>query len=173
MADEGKLREIMSSMVYGLYIVGSLVDDEADGMIADWVMQVSFRPRQLAVALERDARTLQNIRATGQFTVNFLSQTASGMALAAKFAQPYLDAKIAGRVGTATHVHPKLDGVRHMRASNGCPVLDDALAWLACEARNFIDAGDHVLVIGEVVDGGRLREGEPLTSFFTGWNYSG
>ena len=148
-------------------------DGEADGMMADWVMQVSFRPRLLAIAVERDAQTLRNIRASGTFTVNILSQTASGMALAAKFAQPYFDAKIAGRAATAVHVHPKLDGVRHMRASNGCPVLDDALAWLGCEARELVDAGDHVLVVGEVVDGARLREGDALTSIFTGWSYSG
>lgn len=173
MTDDRDLREIMESMVYGLYIIGSLADGEADGMMADWVTQVSFRPRLLAVAIERDAQTLRNIRATGAFSLNLLSQSPAGMALAAKFAQPYFDAKIAGRAATAVRVHPKLDGVRHMRARNGCPVLDDALAWLACEAREFVEAGDHVVVIGEVLDGGRLRDGEALTSIFTGWNYSG
>ena len=170
--NENVVKSVMEGMPYGLYIVGSCQDAEADGMMADWVMQVSFSPRLVAVALENDARTLQNIRANAAFTLNFLSQEQHGMSLAGKFAQPYFEAKIAGR-GTPAKIHHKLDGLAHTCTERGVPVLDEATAWLECEAEQFLPMGDHTLVIGRVLDGQVRRDAEPLTSTYTGWNYSG
>jgi flavin reductase (DIM6/NTAB) family NADH-FMN oxidoreductase RutF len=56
-----KIPQVMDEMPYGLYIVGSKLGEDVNGMMADWVMQVSFQPRLVAVALENDARTLWNI----------------------------------------------------------------------------------------------------------------
>ena len=174
MATTTKIEEVMDLMPYGLYIVGSSNGEgEADGMMADWLMQVSFSPRLLAVALERDARTLQNIRNTGVFSVNLLPQDEPGMALAAKFAQPYYEAKIAGRVENPVRVHHKLEHISHTVSERGCPMLRDAMAWIECELDRFIETGDHMLAIGRVLRGEHLSEAEPLTSTFTGWNYSG
>jgi flavin reductase (DIM6/NTAB) family NADH-FMN oxidoreductase RutF len=170
---EETIKTVMEAMAYGLYIVGSCQDDEADGMMADWVMQVSFNPRLVAIAFENDARTLQNIRANKVFTINFLSQEEHSMSLAGKFAQPYFDAKIAGRGDTAVKIHHKLGGLAHTRTERGAPVLDDAMAWLECEAEQFLPVGDHTLIIGRVVDGQTRRTAEPLMSTYTGWNYSG
>jgi flavin reductase (DIM6/NTAB) family NADH-FMN oxidoreductase RutF len=47
------------------------------------------------------------------------------------------------------------------------------MAWLECHAEQFLDIGDHVLVVGRIQDGRIEREGEPLTSGYTGWTYSG
>jgi flavin reductase (DIM6/NTAB) family NADH-FMN oxidoreductase RutF len=33
----------------------------------------------------------------------------------------------------------------------GLPVIDDVLVWLDCEIREEYPAGDHVIVIGEVL----------------------
>ena len=168
------MQEVMDVMPYGLYIVGSHNGGDFDGMMADWVMQVSFQPRMLAVAFENDARTLENIRATGMFTVNLLSEEEASMALAAKFAQPYYDAKVQGRADTLTRTHHKLDTVPHTETANGNPVLDRAMAWLECRLHQIIPSGDHTLIIGKVEDGALVREDvAPLTSTYTGWNYSG
>lgn len=167
------IQDTMGTMPYGLYIVGSRKDEDLDGMMADWVMQVSFEPRQIAVSFENDAQTLANIRETGGFAVSLLSEDEPSMALAAKFAQPYLDAKIGGRAGTLTRVHHKIDVVPHFVTSNGYPVVAEAIAWLECRATEYVPVGDHTLVIGQVRDGAILRDGNPLTSTFTGWNYSG
>jgi flavin reductase (DIM6/NTAB) family NADH-FMN oxidoreductase RutF len=168
---EHEVHQIMDDMPYGLYIIGSHREDEVNGMMADWVMQVSFRPRLVAVAFENDAHTLANIRATREFTINLLPEDHDGMALAAHFAQPYEDAKIGGRLPRG--VHQKLIGIPHTRTARGCPVLDGAMAWLECEAEQLIPVGDHTLVIGRTLDGRLLREAMPLTSTYTGWTYSG
>ncbi len=169
-----QIARVMDEMPYGLYIVGSKAGGEVNGMMADWVMQVSFEPRLVAVAFENDARTLENIRATKAFTINALSQDPHSMELAAKFAQPYYGAKVKGRTRTAAEkTHHKLVGIAHTATAGGCPILDAAMAWLECEAVQFVETGDHTLVIARVLDAMLVGDAQPLTSSYTGWNYSG
>jgi flavin reductase (DIM6/NTAB) family NADH-FMN oxidoreductase RutF len=168
------IADALEMMVYGLYIVGSRKGDEVNGMMADWVMQVSFRPRLVLVALERDARTLENVRASGAFTVNMLGTEEADIELARRFAQPYYAAKVEGRPEEeAAKVYRKLEGIPYSRSRSGCPVLDQAVAWLECQVEQEVEAGDHVLVIGRVVDGDVRRYGPILSSEVTGWTYSG
>ena len=171
--DGDTISSALGEMPYGLYIVGSKSDGDVNGMMADWVMQVAFHPRLVAVSFENDAHTLANITESGVFSVSLLS--ADETQLAAKFAQPYYGSKVTGRGSPARdEVHHKLDGVRYQRgAQTGCPVLTEALAWLECHVHMTVPIGDHTLVVGRVLDGGVLREGEPLTSTITGWPYSG
>ncbi len=169
---EKEIKAVMDEMPYGLYIICSRMDGEVNAMMADWVMQVSFVPRLLAVSFENDAQTLANVRGNNVFTVNLLPQ--ESMELAARFAQPYHGDKVKGRpVQEAAKLHRKLEGIPYTESAHSCPVLDDALAWLDCEAVQFLPAGDHTLVIARVLDGRVLRDAEPLTSTYTGWTYSG
>lgn len=174
MADE-QLERVMHEMPYGLYILGSKEPaGKVNGMMADWVMQVSFNPRLLAVSFENNSHTLANVRERPHFTVNLLSQDVESMEFARVFAQPFSGAKVSGRKGDeATKVHYKLDGLAHRLTPNGCPVLEAAMAWVECEAEQFLPVGDHTLVVGRVLDGRVEREAEPLTSTYTGWTYSG
>ncbi len=169
------LGQIMDLMPYGLYIVGSRAGDrELNGMMADWVMQVSFKPRMLAVSFENDAHTLANVRDDRWFTVNFLPANDEGLHLAAKFAQPHNGSKILGRTeGEKAVVHHKMDGIPHAVAPHGSPVLNGAMAWLECRAEQFVPVGDHTMIIGEVVGGHLISDADPITSTFTGWTYSG
>jgi flavin reductase (DIM6/NTAB) family NADH-FMN oxidoreductase RutF len=144
-----------------------------NGMMADWVMQVSFKPRLVCCSMERDATTLRFVRETGVFTINVLPVDAKE--LASHFAQPRDASKIKGRSeeGSA-RVYDKLSGIDHALGEHTqCPLLNDALAWIECAARDFVEQGDHVLVIGEVLSGDVLREGEPLTQRHLGWSYGG
>ncbi len=171
------IKEAMHEMPYGIYVIGTTADGRANGMIADWVMQVSFSPRLVAVAFERDSTSLQRIRSHGYFTVNLLNQEGNGMALAAKFVQPSNPEKVKGRTGDASVRQPvdKLAGVdtRPSERAPGCPILDDALAYLECQSEQVLEVGDHFVVIGRVLYGEVQQSGEPLTSTYTGWSYSG
>jgi flavin reductase (DIM6/NTAB) family NADH-FMN oxidoreductase RutF len=165
--------ETLELFPYGLYIIGSRGSDNINGMMADWVMQVSFEPRLVAVSLERNSTTLRNVRETGAFTVNILA--AEDRALAAKFCQPREASKIVGRSeeGSAV-IYDKLAGIDYTPGPHtDCPVLDAALAYLECQVHEIVDCGDHALAIGRVVAGAPLREGEPLSSRALGWSYAG
>ena len=165
--------ETLEMLPYGLYIIGSRGSDNINGMMADWVMQVSFEPRLVACSLERDSTTLRNLRESSVFSVNLLDS--EDAELARRFAQPRDAAKIQGRSDNAGQViHDKLRGVAHQPGEHTeCPVLEDALAYLECEVTQFIEAGDHVIALGQVVDAAVLREGEPLSSRALGWSYAG
>lgn len=174
--EEDPLAQVMHEMPYGLYIIGSIEPEpgKVNGMMADWVMQVSFEPRLVGVSFENDSHTLSNVRERRYFTVNLLSQDEDSMELARRFAQPFSGEKVKGRKGPeATKVHYKLDGLDYWVTQRGAPVLSAAMAWFECEAEQFIAIGDHTLVVGRVLDGRLEREAEPLTSTFTGWVYSG
>jgi len=163
--------QVLDYMPYGLYIIGTKMDSECNGMMADWVMQTSFKPQMLVTALENNAQTLANVRKSGVFTLNFLSQGEKGMHLAGRFAQPYLASKVGGP--RARGIHHKLEEKDYTLSAKGCPILPEAMAWLECQVADFVPVGDHTLVIGEVLDGRVVHDEEPLTSTFTGWNYSG
>ena len=45
--------------------------------------------------------------------------------------------------------------------AHGVPVLDDALAWVACELVELLPGGDHTIGIGSVI-AGAASGGEPL-----------
>ena len=174
--EDDDIREAMHEFPYGIYVIGTTRDGRPNAMIADWVMQVSFQPRLIAVGFERDSSSLARVRDNGAFTVNLLSQEGNGMAFAAKFVQPADASKVKGRSeDAAAQQHDKLAGIEYRQSERapGCPILDDALAYAECAAEQFIEAGDHVLVLGRVLYAEVLNSGEPLTSTFTGWSYSG
>jgi flavin reductase (DIM6/NTAB) family NADH-FMN oxidoreductase RutF len=99
------------------------------------------------------------VAASGLFCVNVIES--GGVALASKF---------------FGHVEPegnKFGDVEFSLSPNGCPVLKDALAYFECRVTEKLAIGDHTIFVGEVVEAGVQREGEPLTLAETGFKYGG
>lgn len=168
------VEKALLALSYGVHVIGSRSSDGSlNAMLADWVMQVSFKPRLLAVCIENDARTLRFIRETSAFTVNLLHQK-DGLEIARKVVMPSEAKKVRGRSEeAAAQVIDKLRGIPHGLHQNGCPVLDHALGWIACDVEAFHQTGDHTIVVGRCVDGERLRAGEMLIERELGWEYAG
>jgi flavin reductase (DIM6/NTAB) family NADH-FMN oxidoreductase RutF len=166
--------QAMLKLSYGVHVVGSFsVAGDLNAMIADWVMQVSFNPRLVAVAIENDARTLRFIRETSVFSVNLLHEK-DGMEIARAVVMPSESKKVRGRPeDMQSLVFNKLEGLAYGIHENGCPVLDEALGWFTCEAEQFIPTGDHTIVVGRVTDGEVIRQGEMLIERDLGWEYAG
>jgi flavin reductase (DIM6/NTAB) family NADH-FMN oxidoreductase RutF len=170
-ADE-LIQDAMHELPYGIYVIGSSSGGRPNAMIADWVMQMSFSPRLVGVAFERDSTNLANIRGNGAMTINLLDE--ESMSLARNFVQPTSGAKIQGRGDDASATrHDKLADVEYRLDSRGCPILDEALVWIEAQAEQFVEVGDHVLAIAQVQEARVQGSGEPLTSVITGWSYSG
>ncbi len=168
------IEQVMLALSYGVHVIGSRAGDGTlNAMLADWVMQVSFRPRLVAASIENDARTLRYIRETRAYTVNLLHEK-DGMEIARKVVMPAEGRKVRNRSPeAAAAIHNKLADIPFGLHENGCPVLDRALGWFACGLQTFVPAGDHTLVIGEVTDGAVLRPGEMLIERDLGWQYAG
>ncbi len=168
------IAEALEQMPYGLYIVGSRGEDNINGMMADWVMQVSFQPRLVLVSLENNSTTLKNVRYSRAFTVNLLD--ADSKELAARFCQPRDASKIKGRSENARQmIYNKFDGVDFWEGEvTGIPILSAAMMWLECELEQEVALGDHTLVIGRVLSGEVADyTKEPLTQKLLGWSYGG
>jgi flavin reductase (DIM6/NTAB) family NADH-FMN oxidoreductase RutF len=166
--------KVMLKLSYGVHVIGSrAANGDLNAMLADWVMQVSFKPRLVAVAIENDARTLRFIRETGVFSVNLLHEK-DGMEIARRVVMPSEAKKVRGRSEElAGQVIHKLEGIPYGIHENGCPVLDQALGWFTCDVQQFVETGDHTTVIGLVTDGDVLRPGEMLIERELGWEYAG
>ncbi len=170
MAEE-EARPALDMMNYGMYVVGSRGPMGRNVMAAHWLMQVSFKPRMVALSIENDARTLANIRETRVFSVNVMGEEST--ALVASFLQPADPSKVIGRAPNGTQYIDKLAGVPHVAMATGCPVLRDALAWFECEVEGGLPVGDHTLVVARITDGGQINSGVPLRDDDLGWTYSG
>jgi flavin reductase (DIM6/NTAB) family NADH-FMN oxidoreductase RutF len=154
-------KQVLRAIPYGLYALG--VRDEngaAHMMTVNWVTQVSFEPPMLAVAVEREARSLALLRHEGRFALSLLPSGAR---------------QLAGRLGRSSASTPgKMEGIaQHPGPVTGAPVLDEATGWLECTIAGELPAGDHVLVLAEVVEAGVQRDGETLTLKETGFRYAG
>jgi flavin reductase (DIM6/NTAB) family NADH-FMN oxidoreductase RutF len=132
-------RRVLWSLPYGLYVVGSRHGDRRNLMTLNWATQVSFEPKLVGVGVEKAAVTHELIAGGGSFTLNTVAR--EDRAIVRKFTKPLAEGPEAGTLnGFAVHDGP-----------TGAPVLDQAVAWLACEVRNPVDCGGHTFFIGEVV----------------------
>jgi len=141
-------RRVLWKMPSGLYVIGSRAGDRRNGMTANWVTQVSFDPKLVAVSVEKTALTHALIEEGRVFTVNLVDR--EDRPIVRKFTKPVeVDAEAGTLNGFPFH-----DGV------TGAPVLDQAVAFVECEVRQAVDVGNHTLFVGEVVQAGFQRDEE-------------
>jgi flavin reductase (DIM6/NTAB) family NADH-FMN oxidoreductase RutF len=126
--------------------------DGPAGLTTNAITSLSLDPLLLLVCFDDSSRTLPVVREARRFAVNVLR--AGQEELAAAFASKQL-------------AQQKFEAVTHTVA-HGVPVLDDALAWVACDLVELLPGGDHTIGIGAVIDG-EASEGEPLVFFRGGY----
>ena len=131
-------------------------------MTANWITQVSFDPKLVAVSVEKTALTHELITEGGSFTINTVDR--EDRAIVRKFTKPV---EVAGNTMNELPFH---DG-----PATGAPVLDQAVAFAECEVRTPVDVGDHTLFIGEVVNAGfqKVEDTDVLRMEDTRMNYGG
>jgi flavin reductase (DIM6/NTAB) family NADH-FMN oxidoreductase RutF len=83
---------------------------------------------------------------------------------------------LAGKLGRTSEQAPqKLKGIKTKPGPvSGVPVLAESLGWVECRVVATLPAGDHTLVLGEVVAAGvEHADGVALTLQEAGFKYSG
>jgi flavin reductase (DIM6/NTAB) family NADH-FMN oxidoreductase RutF len=156
-------RRVLWTMPYGLYVVGSRAGDRRNAMTLNWATQLSFDPKLVGVSVEKTALTHELIEASGAFSLCTVAR--DDRAIVRKFTKPVeLDPVAMTMNGFAFH-----DG------RSGSPILDQAPAYLDCEVRQRVDAGDHTFFVGEVIDAGfQAAEDTPVLRMEdTRMNYGG
>jgi len=157
--DEAAKKTVLRLFTYGLYAISVRDGDEVNAFTANWIAQASFEPPMVMVAVENDGRSLEMLRRSGRFGVSVYE---SGQR------------ELAGHFGRRSKTHPdKLTGQPSEDGRTGVPLLLDALGHLECEVRAESPAGDHTVLIAEVVEARVRRAGTPLMMAETGFRYYG
>jgi len=124
-------------------------DIEKDNIIAiAWHMQVSFEPHLYAVAVGKTRFSCELIQKSKAFVVNFVPKALE---------------KEAVFCGSHSGKHMdkfKESGLTKEDAQNlDCPAISEAVGYLECEVVNEVEAGDHIIFIGNVINS-KLKKDE-------------
>jgi 3-hydroxy-9,10-secoandrosta-1,3,5(10)-triene-9,17-dione monooxygenase reductase component len=150
--DPAGFRAAMGMLPTGVTIVTASGPDGPAGATANAVSSLSIEPMLMLACLDRGSRTLLAVQAANRFGVSVLHAGQE---------------EIARSFATKAPVAEKWRGV-NWSERDGVPAIDDALVFVACELRDVIAGGDHVIVTGDV-SGLQTREGDPLV--FHGGDY--
>jgi flavin reductase (DIM6/NTAB) family NADH-FMN oxidoreductase RutF len=140
----------MGRLAGGVTVVTTRDEHDAPrGFTATAVCSVSLEPPLVLVCVGREGQTLEALRASGTFALNFIRREAA--AVSERFA------------GTDER---KFEGVAWVPAPAGSPRLSGAVAWVECSVQREVEAGDHIIFIGRVTDARVEDPGEaPLVHF--------
>jgi flavin reductase (DIM6/NTAB) family NADH-FMN oxidoreductase RutF len=159
--DQAAKKTVLRHFPYGLYAVTVASGGEEHAMTANWVTQAAFEPPMVVVAVENTSRTIHMMRDSHHFAVSVLHQG---------------QRDLAGKLGRTSEQAPqKLKGIKTKPGPvSGVPVLAESLGWVECRVVATLPAGDHTLVLGEVVAAGvEHADGVALTLQEAGFKYSG
>jgi flavin reductase (DIM6/NTAB) family NADH-FMN oxidoreductase RutF len=136
-------------LTLGVYVVGVAHGAERDAFTAAAVMQASYQPLILAIAINPEHASYPIMRAGRSFAISVLAQN---------------QMDLARRFGTNTPPGTdKMNGVSWRVARRGAPFLSQAIAFFECAVKDDIPAGDHHIILGQVLDGAVLNStGTPM-----------
>ncbi len=133
----------------GVFIITLERNGERDGFMASWVGQAAFEPPMITVAIKKGRHILDLMGIGTTFTVNVLSK--KNMDIFKSFVKPYAEGM------------DRFEGLPLMGGPKAGPVFSESIAYLDCTTRTMVEAGDHVLVVGEIFHGGMLEaDQEPI-----------
>jgi 3-hydroxy-9,10-secoandrosta-1,3,5(10)-triene-9,17-dione monooxygenase reductase component len=150
--DEARFRTVLGHYPSGVAVVTVAGPSGPLGFTCQSFMSVSLDPPLVAFAPSRSSKTWEAISGRGTFAVSILGED-----------QEDLSRVFAGK-GCS-----KFSGVGWRPARSGAPLLDGAVAWVDCRVWSAIEAGDHWVVLGEVIDLGLGRGARPLVFFRGGY----
>jgi flavin reductase (DIM6/NTAB) family NADH-FMN oxidoreductase RutF len=150
-----ELIALFRRLTAGVYVVGVGDRSRFDAFTAACIMQVSYRPLLLALAINPRHASYELLRSGQAFCVSVLDHS---------------QIELARRFGTESdEAADKLSGIEWRHGQSGAPILAQALAFFDCSVRAESAAGDHRLVLAAVIDGALLRpEAQPLVYSDTG-----
>jgi flavin reductase (DIM6/NTAB) family NADH-FMN oxidoreductase RutF len=146
--EKQQFRRICGKFASGITVV--TVQDAsgaAHGMTANSFTSVSLVPPLVLVCVDRNAIILEHFHISAHFGINILSAS-----------QRQLSDQFAGRG------YDRFEGVAWYAGQTGVPLLPDVLATLECSRWKVVTAGDHDLVIGEVLHA-NCQDGDPLVFY--------
>jgi 3-hydroxy-9,10-secoandrosta-1,3,5(10)-triene-9,17-dione monooxygenase reductase component len=142
--DAASFRSVLGHFATGITVITAMDGDEPVGLAANSFTSVSLDPPLVLFCAATTSTTWPRIERAGHFTVNVLDehQEPISQIFATRGADRF--SQVAWRVGTSG------------------PILEDVHAFLDCTLEQVIEAGDHVIVVGRVLDLGLTADAGPL-----------
>ena len=138
MLDVLDYRRVVGRFATGVTVITAMLDDEHHAMTCNSFTSVSLDPVLVLFCAEKVARFHDAVLDTGQWAVSVLAQGQEDLSRHFALRGRPLDDQFAG----VPHVLGPL---------TGAAVLDGAVAALECRTVSTVDAGDHTVVLGEVL----------------------
>lgn len=146
-------RSAMARLAGAVTLVTTRHEGTDVGMTATAFLSVSAEPPLVLVSVGRPTRMHRLLRITSSWGVSLLGRHQKD--IAGTFARP-----------SAEDDGTRFDRVPLVRGPNtGVALVDGALARFECRTSRMMDAGDHILVVGAVLDVELAADGEPLLYF--------
>jgi 3-hydroxy-9,10-secoandrosta-1,3,5(10)-triene-9,17-dione monooxygenase reductase component len=130
---EDLFRGTLGCFATGVVVITAAVGEDLFGMAVNSFTSVSLEPPMVLFCASKASTTLPDVLRAGGFCANILS--ADQEDLARQFAAK----------------GDRYSGVSHKLGLTGSPVIDGVHAYVECEISSVVDAGDHVIVLGDVI----------------------
>lgn len=151
--DPAHFRSVLGHFLTGVTIITAMDPDTAApvGLAASSFTSVSLDPPLVLFCAGTSSSTWPRIKAAASYCVNILGED-----------QEPLSRQFSGK-------GDKFAGVGWRAGRSGSPIIESALAWIDCVVHDEITAGDHVIVLGRVLDLDAKDRGEPLAYYRGGY----
>ena len=139
-------RRLMGHWATGVSVITAEGETGPAGATANALTSLSLTPPLVLVCFNLSSRTLSAVRESERFCINMLSaeQESVSRLFATKRSQEEKFGEIAYRL------------------EHGAPIMENTLAWLVCTLDSELRRGDHVVAIGQVVEGEFDAAAQPL-----------
>ena len=146
--EQHHFRRVCSKYATGITIVTVLDSRGAPhGLTVNSFTSVSLSPPLVLFCLDRQTAILNHFRLETRFAINVLEEEQKD--ISSCFARSGYD---------------RFEGVAWRPGETGAPLLPEVLATLECGVTQMVEAGDHIIVIGEALHA-TWRDGQPLIYF--------
>jgi flavin reductase (DIM6/NTAB) family NADH-FMN oxidoreductase RutF len=145
--DDGSVRDLFAAYPSGVAAFGATIEGADVLMLASsFTVGVSHEPPLCSVAIQKTSTTWPVLARAPLIGVSVLSDTHAD------------SVKLLGSRDTRN----RFRAVRVSRSLNQSLVVEGSAAWFECRVVREVDAGDHVVVLMEVLAGSRAESASPL-----------
>lgn len=152
MADEKQINDVLSSLSYGMYIVGAKEEKRPVGCVVNTVFQITSQNPIVALSIHRNNYTYEVIQKTGKFSICVLSE---------KTPQTLI-----GTFGFhSSKDTDKYEGCDYMWQED-LPVLTDSIcSYILCDMVSMHMTDTHMVLLGRVIKAEFLDRSLPPMSY--------
>nr|WP_319513115.1 flavin reductase family protein [uncultured Cohaesibacter sp.] len=152
MIEATEFRKALGRFATGIAIVTTMDDRDAPmGLTVNSFNSVSLDPPLVLWSLDKSSNQMDAFCNSGFYGVSILAH----------------DQQMASNLFAAM-AEDRFEKVEWSAGQTGAPLIDGALARIDCKTEQIIEGGDHVILLGRVVDIA-VSEGDPLVYYGGGY----